>query len=67
MRTYQAVWLAPLGMALMNFLSLLMGLLFERRLKLGALKFMCLYAASIPSAARGDLEPFIIALGSPPS
>lgn len=62
-----APWVFPLLMVLVNVMSLMQGFLLEGRLKMGAFKYVFLYAATIPAAARGDMQPFFVVLAGPPS
>lgn len=61
------LWVLPLASFLMNFASFSQGMVFEGRLKVGAFKFSVLYMSTIPSAMRGDLDPYFQVLSLPPS
>jgi len=66
---YRLLWrfplVMPLGMTLLNVASLYSGLVYEKRFRESALKFMFLYASTIPSAVRGDMVPFFTVLSQP--
>ena len=62
-----APWMLPMAMCGINTLSLAMGILYEGRLKIGALKFALAYASTIPAAVKHDLQPFFAILTIPPS
>ena len=55
----------PVGMTLMNIMSLMSGFFYEGRFREGAGKFTLLYASTIPAALRGDLTPFFAVLCQP--
>jgi hypothetical protein len=61
---YFPPWLFPTSMVALNVVVVASALVFEGRLKSNAFQYIFLYAGTIPSAARGDLEPFTLVLGS---
>jgi hypothetical protein len=61
---YFPLWTFPLGMVLLNVVTVVSSAVFEGRLRPTSLQYAFLYASTIPAAARGDLEPFTVVLRS---
>lgn len=56
----------PIGMTLLNLVSLTVGFVWEKRFKEGAWKFAYAYALTIqPAMKNGDLSPFFMVLCQP--
>lgn len=55
----------PVSMCVLNVTSLAVGLMGEGRVRTGALKFSFAYAATVPAALKGDLNPFFAVFQQP--
>jgi len=58
-------WFLPVAMTGWNVLYVAYGVFVEYRIKATALRYMVMYATTIPAALRGDLEPFFAVLTMP--
>jgi hypothetical protein len=55
----------PMIMVLKNVTFVILTLCVEGRLKPNMLVYACRYAATIPSARHGDMQPFLLVLAGP--